>query len=88
MFHILHPDEVHLPFEGDIVFNSLEEGPTIGLDPKDIQKEYQNTIQDHIDSLKKDCNALGMDYVFLDTSESLDHVLSYYLLRRKSLIKL
>ena len=88
LFHVLHPDEIHLPFEWDMVFESLEEDPTLGLDPQDIQEEYQNAIQDHINSLKKDCNGLGVDYVFLDTSESLDQALSYYLLKRKSLIKL
>ena len=88
LFHVLHPDEIHLPFEGDMVFESLEEDPTLGLDPQDIQEEYQKAVQDHINSLKKDCNGLGVDYVFLDTSESLDQALSYYLLKRKSLIKL
>ena len=88
LFHVLHPDEIHLPFEGDMVFESLEEDLTLGLDPQDIQEEYQNAIQNHINSLKKDCNGLGVDYVFLDTSESLDQALSYYLLKRKSLIKL
>ena len=88
LFHVLHPDEIHLPFEGDMVFESLEEDPTLGLDPQDIQEEYQKAIQDHINSLKKDCNGLGVDYVFLDTSESLDQALSYYLLKRKSIIKL
>jgi uncharacterized protein (DUF58 family) len=88
LFHVLHPDEIHLPFEGDMVFESLEEDPTLGLDPQDIQEEYQNAIQDHINALKKDCNGLGVDYIFMDTSESLDQALSYYLLKRKSLIKL
>lgn len=88
LFHVLHPDEIHLPFEGDMVFESLEEDPPLGLDPQDIQEEYQNAIQEHINSLKKDCNGLGVDYVFLNTSESLDQALSYYLLKRKSLIKL
>ncbi len=88
LFHVLHPDEIHLPFEGDMVFESLEGDPTIELDPRDIREEYRNVIQDHIGSFKKDCNGLGMDYVFLDTSEPLDQALSYYLLKRKSLIKL
>ena len=87
LFHILHPDEIHLPFEGDIVFESLEEDPGAAPDPKDIREEYQRAIQDQIGTLKKDCNGLGMDYVFLDTSEPLDQALSYYLLKRKSLAK-
>ena len=88
LFHVLHPDEMHLPFEGDIVFESLEADLSIGLDPHDIQEEYQSVIRGHINLLKESCNGLGVDYVFLDTSESLDQALSYYLLKRKSLIKL
>ncbi|MBT3367081.1 MAG: DUF58 domain-containing protein [Nitrospina sp.] len=88
LFHVLHPDEIHLPFEGDIVFESLEDGSTLGLDPQDICDEYQKLIQEHINSFKKDCNGLGVDYIFQDTSEPLDQALSYYLLKRKSLTKL
>jgi uncharacterized protein (DUF58 family) len=88
VFHILHPDEIHLPFEGDIVFESLEDDSTVGLDPQDIRVEYQKLIQDHIENFKKDCNGLGVDYIFQDTSGSLDQALSYYLLKRKSHAKL
>ena len=87
IFHILHPDELTLPFEGDIVFESLEDDPSVGLDPTDIQAEYQQTVRKKIKSLKMNCTALGVDYVFLDTRSSLEQALSYYLLRRKSLIK-
>ena len=88
LFHVLHPDEINLPFEGDLVFESLENDPTVGLDPQDIREEYQQVIQDRIKTFKKDCNGLGVDYIFLDTSKPLDQALSYYLLKRKSLIKL
>ena len=87
IFHILHPDELTLPFEGDIVIESLEDDPSVGLDPTDIQAEYQQTVRKKIKSLKMNCTALGVDYVFLDTRSSLEQALSYYLLRRKSLIK-
>lgn len=88
LFHVLHPDEIHLPFEGDIVFESLEDDPAVGLDPQDIRQEYRKAIEEHISSLKKDCNVIGVDYIFQDTSESMDQALSYYLLKRKSLAKL
>ncbi len=87
LFHILHPDEIHLPFEGDTVFESLEDDPTVGLDPLDIRNEYKKAIQERINYLKKSCNGLGIDYSFLDTSIPLDQALSYYLLKRKSLKK-
>ncbi len=88
LFHVLHPDEIRLPFEGDIIFESLEDDPAMELDPKDINAEYQKMVQEHINSFQQDCNGLGVDYVFLDTSESMEQALIYYLLKRKSLVKL
>jgi uncharacterized protein (DUF58 family) len=88
LFHVLHPDELNLPFDGDTVFESLEDDPTVGLDPVDIREEYQKAIQEKIDQLKKISNGIGVDYVFMDTSIPLKQALSYYLLKRKSLIKI
>ena len=87
LFHVLHPDELNLPFDGDTVFESLEDDPTLGLDPVDIREEYQKAIQEKIDQLKKISNGIGVDYLFMNTSIPLQQALSYYLLKRKSLIK-
>jgi len=84
LFHILHPDEVYLPFEGNIVFESLEEDSEVGLDPADIRESYQNILQGAIQSYQMDLPSLGVDYVFMKTSTPLEQALSYYLLRRKS----
>jgi uncharacterized protein (DUF58 family) len=88
LFHVLHPDELNLSFDGDTVFESLEDDTSVGLDPEDIREEYQKAIQKKIDQLKKTSNGLGVDYVFMDTSIPLQQALSYYLLKRKSLIKI
>ncbi|MEC9424027.1 MAG: DUF58 domain-containing protein [Nitrospinota bacterium] len=88
LFQILHQDELNLPFEGDTVFESLEDETMVGLDPIDIREEYQNAIEEQIDHLKKISNGLGVDYMLLDTSTPLQQALSYYLLKRKSLAKI
>ena len=87
LFHILHPDEVNFPFEGDIVFESLEDDPSIGLDPVEIRDQYRKLIQETIEHYKHHCPSMGIDYQFLQTDEPLDQALRYYLLRRRSLIK-
>ena len=87
VFHVLHSDEIHFPFEGDIVFESLEEDPDVSLDPADIRESYQNIIQGIIQSYQKNMPSLGVDYVFMETATPLDQALNYYLLRRKSLHK-
>ena len=85
LFHVLHPDEVSLPFEGDIVFESLEDDPNIGLDPQDVREEYQKAIQSQIEAYRSLCLGLRVDYVFLETTTPLEQALSYYLLKRQSL---
>jgi len=87
LFHILDPDEVFLPFEGDIVFESLEDDSSIGLDPIDIRETYQHEIQNQIQHYDSYCAGLGVDYVFLKTSTPLEQGLIYYLFRRKSIGK-
>ncbi|MFQ5449356.1 MAG: DUF58 domain-containing protein [Nitrospinaceae bacterium] len=87
LFHILHPDEVSLPFEGDILFESLEDDPVLGLDPQEIREEYQKLVRGQIEEYRKTCLGLGVDYIFLETTIPLDQALSYYLLRRQSLSK-
>ncbi len=87
LFHILHPDEVLFPFDGDIVFESLEDDPPIGLDPVEIRQQYQELIQDIIRHYRHHCPSLGIDYQFTQTDTPLDQVLRYYLLKRRSLFK-
>jgi len=87
LFHVLHPDEVSLPFDGDIVFESLEDDPNIGLDPQDVREEYQKAVQLQIESYRSLALGLGVDYVFLETTTPLDQALSYYLLKRQSMTK-
>lgn len=88
LFHVLHPDEVSLPFEGDIIFESLEDDPDVGLDPQDAREEYQRAIQNQIESYRSLCLGLGVDYVLLQTSTPLEQALSYYLLKRQRLSKI
>ena len=84
LFHVLHRDEMTLPFEGDIVFESLEDDPPVGLDPQELREDYQKMMAEKIKSLRTNCAGLGIDYVFVQTDQPLEQVLSYYLLRRKS----
>ena len=73
--------------EGDIIFESLEDDPQIGLDPEDIREEYQKAVQRQIESYRALSLGLGVDYVFLETTTPLDQALSYYLLKRQSMTK-
>ena len=88
LFQILHQDELSLPFEGDTIFESLEDDMMVGLDPIDIREQYQNAMQEKIEHLKKISNGLGIDYMLLDTTTPLQQALTYYLIKRQSLKKI
>ena len=87
LFHILDPDEVSFPFNGDIIFESLEDDSSIELDPVDVRETYKEAIQDQIKYYRSQCDKLGIDYTFLETSTPLEQGLTYYLLQRKNLKK-
>ena len=87
LFHVLDSDEVSFPFNGDIVFESLEDDSSIELDPADIRETYQRSIQEQIKYYRSYCAKLGIDYIFLETSTPLEQGLTYYLLQRKNLGK-
>jgi uncharacterized protein (DUF58 family) len=84
LFQVLDPDEIELPFEGDIIFESLEEDPEVNLDPRDVQAEYQAEMQALIKNNRDVCKNLGVDYELLDTSTSPGQALNYFLLKRKN----
>ncbi len=77
LFQIVHQDELNLPFEGDTIFESLEDDMMVGLDPIDIREQYPNTMQEKIEHLKKISNGLGIDYMLLDTTQPLQQALTY-----------
>jgi len=86
LFHILDSDEVSLPFNGDVVFESLEDDSSIELDPANIREAYRS-IQEQIKYYRSHCSKLGIDYIFLDTSTPLEQGLTYFLLQRKNIGK-
>jgi uncharacterized protein (DUF58 family) len=87
LFHVLHPDEVQFPFEGNVVFESLEDDPPLAINAHDIRQAYQEAVRDLIESFRRNCPVLGIDYLLLETRTPLEQALSYYLLRRKALTK-
>ena len=52
------------------------------IDPKAIREAYLDEIGKHNRMLARQARALSVDYVVLDTSRSLDAVLSAYLAHR------
>lgn len=80
VFHLLDAAELELPFDGNILFEDLEETDLkVTADPQAIRKVYRRVVQEFINRLRKECQDNSIDYQLLSTSTPLDHALVSYL---------
>lgn len=84
LFHVLDPDETRFPFERLTRFHGLEGGPDVVADPEALQRAYLEEVEAFTRQVRRACHANRIDYVPLDTSESLGTTLSAYLARREA----
>lgn len=80
VFHLLDAAELDLPFEGNIVFEDMEETSLrVTADPQAIRKTYQKVVGEFTERLRKECRENSIDYQLLSTATPLDHALVSYL---------
>ncbi|HLH53606.1 MAG TPA: DUF58 domain-containing protein [Verrucomicrobiae bacterium] len=82
VFHILSPEELDLPYEGESIFEDLESSEQIPVHTDDFRKEYRRRISAFCDELQKECVGLEIEYQLLRTDAPLDVALTQYLERR------
>ncbi len=82
VFHVLDPQELDFKFSG-IRLRDLETGKEVDIAAGEGRDEYLKLVHGHLEKLKKECGALGIDYVLLNTAKPLDHALYAYLYRRQ-----
>jgi uncharacterized protein (DUF58 family) len=80
VFHLLDTAELELPFDGNILFEDLEEiDLKVTADPQAIRKVYRGVVEEFIGRLRKECQDNAIDYQLLPTSTPLDRALVSYL---------
>jgi len=80
VFHLLDPAELNLPFDGNILFEDLEElNLKVIADPRTIRKTYQEVVGEFITEMRKQCHNDAIDYQLIPTSTPLDQALTSYL---------
>jgi uncharacterized protein (DUF58 family) len=83
-FHVLDHDELTFPFDRMTRFVGLEGLPDLVAEPKSLKKAYLAEVEAAQRSYRRVCHANRIDYVPLDTSESLGTILSAYLAKREA----
>ncbi len=87
VFHILDPAEIDFPFRDTTLFKGMEGAGEILTDPHALRAGYQSELRAFLDSLKRGCQSIDIDYVPLRTDQDLDLSLSTYLASRSLRIR-
>ena len=85
VFQILDPIEKSFGFDRDSVFVDLESGEQITTQPHQIQRAYQEAMNEYLNKLKNECLNFGIEYNLIDTSQPFDKALMSYFAKRSRL---
>jgi len=84
IFHILDEAEVFFPFEGMVDLKEPEAGDSMIVDAEGIKTDYLEALNELRETYANKLQAMGADYVPLDTSMPFDKALIEYLSQRKA----
>ncbi len=82
VFHLLHNDELELPFGGMTRFDGLEMPRQLLTRPHLIRPAYMRVLKEYLHKLRTGCEAQRCDYVLMDTTKPLGQALQEYLAAR------
>lgn len=83
VMHVLHRDEVELPFKDSVIFKDIEGEEEIFAEPWAFHKAYQAAMEEFIQETRQRCQFCGIDYLQILTDADLSRVLSSYLHNRQ-----
>jgi uncharacterized protein (DUF58 family) len=82
VLHVLDPAEVSFPFDQLAMFRGLEQKSDVLVEPRALRKAYLAEFGHYLRKLQAGCRAQAIDYVPMQTDQSLEVVLSSYLASR------
>lgn len=85
VFHILDPAERRLDIDQEAVFKDMETGETVHAVPWEIRRDYVNSMNDMIDTHRRELRAAHIDYQLISTETPFVETLTHYLVKRSRL---
>lgn len=79
LFRVLDPMELNLEIEAPAMFQDLESGRQLYVDPEAARVEYRRQFDEHRGKVKQICDGLGIDFFELTTDRSLELLLFDFL---------
>lgn len=75
LLRILDPAEIQFEFETAAIFEDLETGQQLHVDPQSVAETYRKRFADHEQRIMETCNLLGIDYFRILTSDPFESAL-------------
>lgn len=85
VFQILDPIEKNFGFDRDAIFVDVETGEQMTTQPHQIQRAYQQAMNEYLNKLKTECLNYGIEYNLIDTNQPFDKALMSYFSKRSRL---
>ena len=83
MFQVLDPAELDLSLRSAAEFEDMESGERLYADPKAMASEYNKVFGEFLDTYRRACSEMRVDYRLVNTSNSLQNFIRAYLEERK-----
>jgi len=83
VFHIMHPDEVNIPYHGTVKFKNMENHGEITAIPDRIRNNYSKNLQNFINTYQQNCWQEKIDYHRIITSVPVEKAILNYIAGRK-----
>ena len=72
LLRILDPAELNFTFDAASMFQDLETGQEIYVDPQTVAADYRNRFEEHAATIKKCCDDLGIDLFQITTDQPVE----------------
>lgn len=82
LFHIMDETEISFPFKNATKFIDMEGSAQFVAIPSLVRETYLQNLNAHLDTFKKECSRLKIDYHILNTAKPIDFALFSYLAYR------
>lgn len=75
VFHVLDPEELQFDYDAPEMFEDLESGRQLYVDPQSIRTDYLKRFGQHLKSIEAICSRLGLTYHQITTNSPLETAL-------------
>ncbi len=82
VLHVMDDDELTFPFEGDTLFDGLEDAGRFATRPRALREGYLEAVGRFCDEVRRRCVADRIDYKLISTADNLGAALASFLAAR------